>query len=349
MARIFRDSGVLNQFGSPSLNSNTFANRPAFGQRGRLFVDTTNNVIYRDTGTSWALITGGASSIPNLQQVTTVGNTTTNNILVTARENLFTKTFDTNDIGGDTTNILNIGSNVNLSNAVAGLYNIFSESYKTITQNITLADGSDWQNIGIFNSYSNQSLSSKTITLSQGYPYINALSSLGIRNSFDSISNLNISHFASIIIKPLTINNGTITNYYGLLINDSTSSTITNRWGIYQSGANDINYFAGEVRGNRFIVNTTIASAGYVESVNYKPQGSNNFNFLGTDYVTVLGTIFNSTSNWRIGSGTDSGRKLQVNGNIEVITTTATGIHTATAQHLPIYVNGTLYYLQLLN
>lgn len=65
---------VINQFGAPSINENTTANRPAFGQTGRLFVNTTTNVLQRDTGSAWVDI-GAASPTPNLQAVCTVGNT----------------------------------------------------------------------------------------------------------------------------------------------------------------------------------------------------------------------------------------------------------------------------------
>lgn len=67
---------VINQFGAPSINENTTANRPAFGQAGRLFVDTTTNVLQRDTGSAWVDI-GAASPTPSLQAVCTVGNTYT--------------------------------------------------------------------------------------------------------------------------------------------------------------------------------------------------------------------------------------------------------------------------------
>lgn len=56
---------ILNQLGSPSLNSNTFANRPAAGQTGRLFISTDTREIYRDTGSGWDLVgtgTGGGIS-----------------------------------------------------------------------------------------------------------------------------------------------------------------------------------------------------------------------------------------------------------------------------------------------
>lgn len=59
---MFVDFNILNQLGSPSINSNTFANRPAAGQTGRLFVSTDTFEIYRDNGTGWDLIGGPGSS-----------------------------------------------------------------------------------------------------------------------------------------------------------------------------------------------------------------------------------------------------------------------------------------------
>ena len=60
---MFVDFNILNQLGSPSINSNTFANRPAAGQTGRLFVSTDTFEIYRDNGTGWDLISGGGGGI----------------------------------------------------------------------------------------------------------------------------------------------------------------------------------------------------------------------------------------------------------------------------------------------
>jgi len=284
MSRIFRDSSVLNQFGSPSINSNTFANRPAFGQPGRLFVSTDTLAIFRDTGTAWDNLTDNPGNIGTLQEVTTNGNQTTVNIQILARESLFSKTFDTSDIGGDATNMINIGSNVNLSSNVLGINNIYSESFKTITSNITLEDDSFHDNTFLYSAINNNSLSPKTITVTQG-TFINALSSLRIQSIFSGTNSLNISHYASIIVNPLTITNTTITNYYGLLINNSTGSTITNRYGIYQDGINDNNYFAAKINiGNS---NTTF--------------NSSQLNVLGTSQLLSTSTsgtsvIFGNTS-----------------------------------------------------
>jgi hypothetical protein len=59
---MFVNFNILNQLGSPAINSNTFANRPVAGQTGRLFVSTDTYEIYRDNGTTWDLIGGPGSS-----------------------------------------------------------------------------------------------------------------------------------------------------------------------------------------------------------------------------------------------------------------------------------------------
>jgi len=382
MSRIFRDSSVLNQFGSPSINSNTLANRPTFGQPGRLFVSTDTLAIFRDTGTGWDNITDNPGNIGTLQEVTTNGNQTTLSIEILARESVFTKTFDTDDIGGDSTAILNVGSNVNLSNAVLGIHNLFSESYKTITSNVTFEADSHIDNTYIYNVISNNSLSSKSITVTQG-TFINALSGIRIQSIFGGINSLTVSHYASIIVNPLTITNGTITNYYGLLLNASTGSTITNRWGIYQNGANDFNYFAGNTilggispvdNGNKLqVAGNIVPNASFSYSI-----GTSSLHFTGLFAQTLFNSISptlsiiatqgkivfstqastgevarfeNETGNLLLGTTTNTNAvKLKVNGIQEWSNITfGTGTHTTSGNHLPIYVNGVQYWLALLN
>jgi len=72
------DLNILNQKGTPAFYSDTFANRPAAGFAGRVFISTDTGAIYEDTGTTWTLIAdAGAGTTGTLQQVTTNGNTTT--------------------------------------------------------------------------------------------------------------------------------------------------------------------------------------------------------------------------------------------------------------------------------
>lgn len=74
------DFSVTNQLASPAIYASSFATRPAASFKGRLFVDTDNpsTGIYRDTGTAWVAIAGtGVAETQNLDQVCTIGNTTT--------------------------------------------------------------------------------------------------------------------------------------------------------------------------------------------------------------------------------------------------------------------------------
>jgi len=78
-------NNILNQKGTPAFYSDVFANRPAFGYAGRVFISTDTGAIYEDTGSAWTLIAdAGAGTTGTLQQVTTNGNTTSAGIVITA-------------------------------------------------------------------------------------------------------------------------------------------------------------------------------------------------------------------------------------------------------------------------
>lgn len=72
---------VVNAGGNPIMLQNLGANIPAAGVVGRLYVATDTLLIYRDNGTIWQVVSGGGASL-SLQQVTDIGNITTNEILV---------------------------------------------------------------------------------------------------------------------------------------------------------------------------------------------------------------------------------------------------------------------------
>jgi hypothetical protein len=55
------DLSILNQKGTPMFNSDIFANRPAAGVIGRIFISTDTKVFYRDTGTTWELVGGSGT------------------------------------------------------------------------------------------------------------------------------------------------------------------------------------------------------------------------------------------------------------------------------------------------
>jgi len=417
MARITRDSSVLNQFGSPSLNSNSFANRPAFGQTGRLFIDTTNNIIQRDTGSSWVTISGGGST-PNLEQVTTVGKRSTIGIFL--GPDAITPSDRILDVYGTTLlhNLTNGAANLPplqynqnainyIGGTVSGFCNsLFAQDVYNVSANTNISASTQTGTTLSINTYKFTSASTLTLTQVGG---LRTASALTVYSQFQNTAAGTITHTAGIAILGIEGLGGSalsIDNHYQLLINSSTefanAPTIpaNNRWGIYQAGSNDRNYFAGQSIFNDrvdfnslIVVGASIYCSGTV--TNLICGNTTNLTIYNNGITTVLGTIFTSGSgNWRIGTGTDSGDKLQVNGNtftnslsiagglqagfvldvtgqtvfrnstyisggalfinttgttIYLTTPVSTGVHTTSGNHLPISINGTIYWIALLN
>ena len=73
---------VTNLRNTPGMLADIFANQPAAGFAGQLFVRTDSPYgIYRDTGSAWVLVASGSGgSTPTLQNVTTAGSVTTTTI-----------------------------------------------------------------------------------------------------------------------------------------------------------------------------------------------------------------------------------------------------------------------------
>jgi hypothetical protein len=68
---------VTNAGGAPSILEDIFANRPAAGTAGRIFIATDTKVQYRDNGSSWDLI-GSAGGSQTFPQVLAAGRTQAN-------------------------------------------------------------------------------------------------------------------------------------------------------------------------------------------------------------------------------------------------------------------------------
>jgi trimeric autotransporter adhesin len=135
------------------------------------------------------------------------------------------------------------------------------------------------------------------------------------QNQFLGATNGTISHLAGIeVLGVYKASTGiaTITNAYGLLINnidDYTSGfAFTNRWGIYQAGASDNNYFAGKVTINdttitayRLYVNGTVGVVGSVTAANSSFNGvaiglGNTTNVSNTNTAVGLEVLSSNTS-----------------------------------------------------
>lgn len=73
---------ILDQKGTPAFYTDVFANRPAYGFNGRVFISTDTGQIFEDTGTSWSLIADAGVGGGTLASVTANGNTTTTGIVL---------------------------------------------------------------------------------------------------------------------------------------------------------------------------------------------------------------------------------------------------------------------------
>lgn len=252
---------VLNLLATPGLYAAAFANRPAAGYPGRIFIDTDNpsTGMYRDTGTVWVQIAEtAAADTDTLQIVTDRGNTTTNSITVGASSTP-AGTIDvrrqtaalnnSNDYAFVSVNTPTVTAGASFGNtninAAAALQSVTFSSNATLTnQNITAA-GYFQNTIGNTNG--------GTITVNQSGT-IRAISAISAFSYYNTLAATTITH-NSAIRTGLVINSGagtaTVTNNYQVLINDSTpisgAVTYTNRWGIYQEGTSDKNYFAANV------------------------------------------------------------------------------------------------------
>jgi len=375
---MFVNFNILNQLGSPAINSNTFANRPAAGQTGRLFVSTDTFEIYRDTGTTWDLIGGpGTSTITGTGTATQVAYFTSSQAIGSSANLYWDNT--NNRLGINTatpgaaldihgtgtiqqinstsatansllafqrsgTGLWRIGDNYNAGSNYFELYNTVlgttglqldgatnkavwqsQQTYSTglargnyfdlnlsvaangsfsspnaitalgasldltLAGNATIPSGAR-TGLDAYNSVS--FTGAGTLTMTQG-TQIRPYSNITAGWAFAGSATGTITHLAGLRVL-FPDNSGsavTITNNYGLLINDQTANTgsvtYTNRWGIYQEGASDLNYFAA----NTLICTTT--NAGYKLDVN------------GTARI-IDNVILATNANSKVGIGTTS-------------------------------------------
>jgi hypothetical protein len=393
MARIFRDSGVLNQFGSPSLNSNTFANRPAAGQPGRLFVSTDTLVLYRDNGSSWQVVSATGAT-QNLEQTTTNGNTTTKGIFAGATGALTSgfllEVLGRTKLTGTNNNIVYIGlPSITPNNATLDVFGyssfrLFTDSAAnigsivrndfsiTLNTNITTGDPSasinqltlTCNNIASIgnatggliyagaglnkNTITDDGTANSTITLTQNSG-IFALSPLQSISEYTGLGGTNITHYAGLVINGVKATAGSalrIVNNYQLLVNSSQqfsgSTTVTNRWGIYQLGALDYNYFD-----SKLLIGTQIISAA---NESLRVNGVTRTAGLIVDGTTSTSGDIYCGNNINTFNGGYCYVRSAANVGYRIDTTNiGTGAHTTSGNHLPIIVNGVTYWLALLN
>lgn len=260
------DFSILNQKGTPAFFADALANRPAAGFVGRIFVDTNNpsTGMYRDTGTAWVNVTGGGAETQTLQNVCDLGNTCTTPVrfgnvnlapstsypLACSAQNFFSAIAPASVKSaflGVAENIFNVVPAIPTGFAYAGLIGSWQTTLQGV--NITIPNGvSSWGGVYGTNAYQ---LGANNITQTQAGG-IRTLSGLKAFHSFALGDTGSVSHIASIWGQGLYAPAATpvVTNYYGLLLSNATEvylGSVTNRWGVYQEGVADNNYFAGAV------------------------------------------------------------------------------------------------------
>lgn len=261
------DFDILNQRGTPAFFADAFANRPAPGFVGRIFVDTDNpsSGMYRDTGTIWVRISVAASGgLQDLQSVLAQGNLTNlpaifdNSIAIGTSVLSPNIKLDVQDVGTFvnqfTTSFINREYVYNAGILLSGpAYGAITTRHRiTLNGGLTVPNGvssfgADYAGLSI-------NLQGNTLNVQQASG-IRAVSNYKTQiviepgaGTLTHVANVWISSFFEATLGGFT---GTIQNAYGLLISDLSeqiSATVfTNRWAIYQSGINDVNYFAGQI------------------------------------------------------------------------------------------------------
>lgn len=361
------DLSILNQRGTPAFFSDIFANRPAFGFAGRVFISTDTGAIYEDTGTAWTLIAdAGAGTTGTLQQVTTNGNSTNQGISLTGS----TLNFDASGVSANPiTMVFNTGTNRLLAPLLRlyGSTNIASNYVELLgtaaTQNRT---------VNFLDASGTVGLSSTALTAgSVVFAGTGGILSQDNTNFFWDNTNkyLGIGNTGT-PTAPLDIHNGTVGQLIQLNATSTNNSNIgflnnnVNKWrigNVYNAGANDFNIFNNTLTTNALTIlsnnnigisnsapnyplhlkNSTFSqlcieggtaadlilfnSSGTanIRTMTMRQTSSSYLSFFsandnGTINVNNILNLSNSTGNVLIGTSTDNGNKLQVNGSTKL-------------------------------
>jgi hypothetical protein len=176
MAGLRQTIDILNQKGTPAFYSDTFANRPTYGFKGRVFIATDTQAIYEDTGSAWTLIAnvGSPASTPNLQAVCSVGNTYSLDIYLAT----------TMRVGkGVYGNANNIAIGVTALNSVSNSFGDYNVAIGT-TSCYSLTSGNSNTSVGYQSGYSmTNALQNVCIGINAGYSMTTASANTFVGNS----------------------------------------------------------------------------------------------------------------------------------------------------------------------
>ena len=263
---IVLDLSILNQKGTPMFNSDLTANRPAAGIVGRIFIAIDAPYgIFRDTGTAWDQISSAGGVDTNIYNTdgTLTGTRTVSSGGFQLVFNPQTTFFSSLTASTGASSFSVLGSNA-LTFAVgfssSNIGNVYGANGAINAQNFlgnaTFAQANLASAMVNVNKIDFDS-GGHTVTMTQSTaPGVRAMTGVQNQIQFTGSHNGTISHAAisqnlGFFRQSGSTRTLTITNAYSHLINPlddyGAGFTFTNRWGIYQAGASDKNYFAGNI------------------------------------------------------------------------------------------------------
>jgi hypothetical protein len=369
---IVLDLSILNQKGTPMFNSDLTANRPTAGIVGRIFIAIDSPYgIFRDTGTAWDQISSSGGADTNIYNTdgTLTGTRTVSSGGFQLVFNPQTTFFSSLTASTGASSFSVLGSN-SLTFAAAfsssNIGNLYGANgainSQTFLGNATFAQANLASAMVNVNKITLDS-GGHTITMTQSTaPGIRAMTAVQNQIQYTGTHNGTITHAA--ISQNLgffrdtgAIRTLTITNAYSLLLNPlddyGSGFNFTNRWGIYQAGASDKNYFAANSLfgtttdgGQRVQISQTTITLGtqstyplligsgsdtmtlasrYIQSwngLNLFLNSQGNGVVIGststTTYALFVSGITHISSNTLIGTSVNAGYLLDVNGTARV-------------------------------
>ena len=298
---IVLDLSILNQKGTPMFNSDLTANRPAAGIVGRIFIATDSPYgIFRDTGTGWDQVSSAGGATIYTADGALNGNRTIGSGGFSLIFNPQTTFLSSLTASTSASSYSVLGSNT-LSYAAgfssSNIGNVYSANGAINAQifsgNATFAQANLASAMVNVNKIDFES-GGHTITMTQSTaPGIRAMTGVQNQIQFTGSHNGTISHAAISQNLGFFRDTGstrtlTITNTYSHLINPlddyGAGFTFTNRWGIYQAGASDTNYFAANS-----LFGTTV-NAGFRVDINGTARVSGNFSASGNISLPTFST-----------------------------------------------------------
>jgi len=264
---IVLDLSILNQKGTPMFNSDLTANRPAAGIVGRIFIAIDAPYgIFRDTGTAWDQISSSGGADTNIYNTdgTLTGTRTVSSggfqLVFNPQTTFFSSLIPSTSASSFAvlgSNTLTFAANFS-SNNIGNVYSANGAiNAQIFSGDATFAQANLASAMVNVNKIDFSTAGGDTITMTQSTaPGIRAMTGVQNQIQFTGTHNGAISHAAISQNLGFFRETGstkilTITNAYSHLINPlddyGAGFTFINRWGIYQAGASDDNYFAGKL------------------------------------------------------------------------------------------------------